>query len=256
MNIRFLGTHNLESRDSKFLSLLIDNVLVIDAGGLTSSLTFSAQLQLKAILLTHHHYDHIRDIPALAMNLYLQDATIDIYSNQTVCDVLSSHLLNGRLYPKFHEIPEDKPTVRFRVIEPLEPETIEDYGILAVPVKHSDATVGYQITSPDGKTVFCTGDTGPGLAACWEKVSPQLLIIEVTSPNEYEEWAANAGHLTPSLLGQELISFREIRGYLPRVVTVHMNPMLIEEIGAEITDLAGTLEASITLAHEGMEIRL
>ena len=256
MNIRFLGTHNLESQSSRFVSLLIDGVLALDAGGLTADLSLSEQLRLKAVLLTHHHYDHIRDIPALAMNLFLQDAAIDIYSIQPVGDALNSHLLDGRLYPRFQEVPEGKPTVSFKTLTPLKSESIAGYDILAVPVKHSVIAVGYQITDGNGKAVFFTGDTGPGLDAVWELVSPQLLVIEVTSSDKYSEWAADAGHLTPCLLEQELTSFQKLKGYLPRVVTVHMNPMLIEEIATGLTAVAKALGASVTLAAEGMQIRL
>jgi ribonuclease BN (tRNA processing enzyme) len=256
MNIRFLGAHNLESRGSRFVSLLIDDVLALDAGGLTADLSLAEQLRLKAVLLTHHHYDHIRDIPALAMNLFLQEATIDIYSTHTVGDALDSHLLDGRLYPRFQEVPADRPTVSFRAIEPLKSENIEGYNVLAVPVKHSVATVGYQITAPDGKTIFYTGDTGAGLATVWELVSPQLLVIEVTSPDKYSEWAADAGHLTPRLLEQELRSFQKLKEYLPQVVTVHMNPMLIDEIATELAAVAKALGAPVTPAIEGMQIQL
>jgi ribonuclease BN (tRNA processing enzyme) len=256
MNISFLGAHNLESRGSRFVSLLIDNILALDAGGLTADLSLAEQLRLKAVLLTHHHYDHIRDIPALAMNLFLQEATIDIYSTQTVGDALDSHLLDGRLYPRFQEVPEDRPTVSFRALTPLKSENIAGYDVLAVPVKHSVATVGYQITDSNGRAVFYTGDTGPGLDAVWELVAPQLLVIEVTSPNKYGEWAVEAGHLTPRLLEQELTSFQKLKGYLPRVVTVHMNPMLIDEIEAELAAVAEALGASVTPAIEGMQIRL
>ena len=71
MNIRFLGAHNSESKDVRPACLLIDNVLAIDAGGLTSSLTFSEQLAIKALLVTHHHYDHIKDIPMMGMTFYI-----------------------------------------------------------------------------------------------------------------------------------------------------------------------------------------
>ncbi|MFC1909657.1 lactamase, partial [Chloroflexota bacterium] len=95
---------------------------------------------------------------------------------------------------------------------------------MAVPVSHSTPAVGYQVTSPDGKTLFYTGDTGAGLADCWQQVSPQLLIIEVTASNEFQEVLLYKGHLTPGLLAQELESFRKIKGYLPQVITVHMSP--------------------------------
>ena len=256
MKILILGAHNTESRDSRLTCLLIDDLLAIDAGALTSSLSFQAQQEVRAILLTHQHYDHIRDIPAIAINHLFNETTINIYSTQTVHDILATHLLNGKLYPKFLEFPETKPTVNFTVIEPYQPQQIEGYGVLAVPVNHSDLTVGYQVTSPDGKAVFYTSDTGPCLTVCWEHVSPQLLITEVTLSNAQEEFATRSGHLTPNLLEQELTNFRQLKGYLPPVVVVHINPMLEKEISAEIAAVAKALNTSITLAYEGMQLDL
>ena len=256
MDIQILGAHNCESQATKFPGLLIDDSLVLDAGGLTSSLSFPAQQKLKAILLTHQHYDHIRDVPVIAMNFYLSGATIDIYSTQPVYDALTAHLLDGKLYPNFLERPEGNPAIRFTVIEPYRTEQIEGYSVLAVPVNHSVPSVGYQITSPDGKVVFYTGDTGPGLTDCWEQVSPQLLIIEVTAPDGYEESCREKGHLTPGLLKQELAVFRELKSYLPRVVVVHMDPGLEVEIKAEIAAVARDLNSPITLGYEGMRLHL
>jgi len=256
MNIQVLGAHNCESQKSKFICLLIDDALVIDAGGLTSSLSFSAQQKLKAILLTHQHYDHIRDIPAIAMNFFLRDTTINIYSTKPVYDALYLHLLGGKLYPNFLEHPQENPTIKFALIQPRQAQQIEGYSILAVSVIHSVPTVGYQITSADGKIVFYTSDTGPGLAECWEYVSPQLLITEVSVPDSYEEYARKSGHLTPSLLKRELVSFRELKGYLPQVVAVHMDPGLEKEIEVEIATVAKELGSSITLGYEGMRLQL
>jgi len=258
MNIQVLGAHNCESQNSRLISLLIDDTIAIDAGSLTSSLSFSAQQRLKAILLTHQHYDHIRDIPAIAMNFALHSAstTINIYSIQSVYDTLATHLLNGKLYPKFLEQPQGNPTIKFTIVEPYQAEQIEGYDILAVPVNHTGPAVGYQVTSPDGKIALYTGDTGPGLADCWEHVSPQLLIIEVTAPDKYEEFAKEKGHLTPSLLKEELTVFRELKGYLPPVVVVHMNPRLEKEIETEIATVAKTLNNSINLGYEGMQLNL
>ncbi|MFC2005212.1 MBL fold metallo-hydrolase [Chloroflexota bacterium] len=256
MNIKLLGAHNCESQHTRLSSLLINDTLVLDAGGLTSGLSLQAQQKLKAVLLTHQHYDHIRDILALAMNLFLSRAAINVYSTLPVYDTLTANLFDGKLYLNFLELPQGNPTIKFIVIEPLKTEQIEDYSILAIPVNHSVPAVGYQITSPDDKVLFYTGDTGPDLGECWEQVSPQLLIIEVTASNRFEEFAKESGHLTPSLLKQELIAFRQVKGYLPQVVTVHMSPGLEEEIRAEIAVIAGELNDSITLGYEGMELNL
>ena len=256
MKIRFLGAHNCERQNQKLVSLLIDGVLAIDAGSLTSSLSLEEQRKIKAVLLTHQHYDHVRDIPALAMNLFLGGAATRIYSIPAALDVLARHLLNDEIYPDFRQKPEQNPTVSFSVIEPHRAETIEGYTVLAVPVHHGVPTVGYQVTSGDGKSVFYSGDTGPGLSECWRRISPQLLIIEVTASNKYADWVGESGHLAPSLLKQELAGFKKVNGYLPPVVTVHMNPDLEEEIAAELAAVARDLDCSITVAKEGMEINI
>jgi cAMP phosphodiesterase len=256
MNIQILGAHNLESRDSRYVSLLIDDVLAIEAAALTSSLPFSAQQKLKAVLLTHQHYDHVKDIPALGMNFLLHENTIEICSTRPVYEALAAHLLNDVLYPNFMEKPAGKPAIRFRVVEPYRAEQIGGYSVLAVPVNHAVPAVGYQVTSADGRVIFYSSDTGPGLADRWRQISPELLIIEVTAPNRREEFARRSGHLTPGLLGLELDSFRQLKGYLPQVVLVHMNPVEEKDIAAEIAAVASSLNTTIQLGYEGMRINL
>jgi len=154
------------------------------------------------------------------------------------------------------EKPENKPTIRFTVIEPGKSEQIAGYSILALSVNHSIPAVGYQVISSDGKELFYTGDTGSGLTDCWKHVSPQLLIAEVTASDRFKEAAGNGGHLTPTLLKQELIIFRELKGYLPQVITVHMSPGLEAEIESEIATVAAALNSPITLAYEGMRLHI
>ncbi len=255
MNITTLGAHNCESQKTRLTTLLIDDVIAIDAGALTSSLTFLAQNQIKAILLTHQHYDHIKDIPTIAFNFAMAWATLNVYSTLPVYQALSL-ILSNKLYPNFLEFPQENPSLKFNLIEPYQATQIEGYDVLALPVNHSTPTVGYQVTSPEGKTMFYTGDTGPGLEDCWQRISPQLLITEVSAPNRFQELYQRRGHFTPYLLKEELASFRELKGYLPKVVIVHMNPRLEEEIKAELATLAQSLGHPITSAHEGMQIAI
>jgi len=256
MNIRILGAHNVESRRTRCVSLLVDDILAVDAGGLTSGLSVLEQNRLKTVLLTHQHYDHIRDIPTLALNFSTNGNGIDVYATHSTCKAIVTHLLNGTLYPKFQEATEAKPAIHFKFIEPYKSRKIKAYEIIAVPVKHADSTVGYQISDGAGKTMFYTADTGPGLSDCWPYVSPQLLIVDVTVPNRLEEFARKTGHLTPALLHAEMASFRDLKGYLPEVVAVHMNPAMEREIREELGVIAGALGSEITLAREGMRLQL
>jgi ribonuclease BN (tRNA processing enzyme) len=255
MKITTLGAHNCESQNTRLTTLLVDDAIAIDAGSLTSSLSFPAQLRLKAILLTHQHYDHIRDVPTIAFNFAMAWSTLNVYSTIHVYQALSL-ILGNKLYPNFLEFPQENPSLKFNLIEPYQAVPIEGYDVLVLPVSHSVPTVGYQVTSPEGKTVFYTGDTGPGLEDCWQRISPQLLITEVSAPDRFQELYQRRKHFTPNLLREELGSFRELKGYLPQVVVVHMNPELEGEIRAELATVAQALGNTITPAHEGMQITL
>jgi phosphoribosyl 1,2-cyclic phosphodiesterase len=255
MKIRFLGAHNCETKNTRLVSLLVDDVLAIDVGGLTAALSLEEQLRLKAVLLTHQHFDHIRDIPTLAMNLFLANAGITVHSIPEVFEVLAKNLMDEVIYPDFRKRRPENPAIRFSPVAPNKTQPILDYDILPVPVKHGVPTVGYQL-SADGKTFFYTSDTGPGLTECWQQVSPQLIITEVTAVNKYSQWAAEGGHLTPALLQQELNDFKKLKGYLPPVVIVHMTPYMEKEIAAELAAVSKALDSPITLAREGMELNL
>ena len=255
MKIRILGAHMFESKNTRLSSILIDDVLAVDAGGLTSTLSFDEQERVEHILLTHGHYDHIRDVPAIALKN--QHRTINVHSIQPALEVLTAHLINGIVYPKFTEWPSpEKPALKLNTKEPYKNVTAGSCEVLAVPVSHAVPSVGFQITDSQGKSIFFSGDTGPGLSSCWEHIAPQILIIETALSNKSEGIAPKPGHLCPSLLKQELVSFKKIRGYLPRVILTHMNPEVEEEIREESQRVADELEIGITLAYEDMIIEV
>ena len=255
MELEILGAHNCESAEARLTSLLIDGVLALDAGGLTSTLSLSAQRGLKAVLLTHHHFDHVRDLATLGMNLYGW-GSIELYAPESALGVVGSYIFSDELYIDFSRRPSPRPTFKMCPLEPYKEAMIHGYAVLPLPVNHSVPTVGYQITSGDDKCLFYTGDTGRNHPSLWQAVSPQLLVTEVTMPNSYEEMATSAGHLTPGLLREELLELRRAKGYLPRIVIVHMNPQLEGEIGREVEGVATELGAEITLGYEGMRINL
>jgi phosphoribosyl 1,2-cyclic phosphodiesterase len=256
LDISILGAHSCEIRGTKCISFLVNNKVAIDAGGLTSSLSTEEQSQLKAILLTHAHYDHIKDIPILALNLFRLGASIEVYGSLDVCNAITTHFLNGTIYPDFQNLPREKPTVRFNIIEPYKPYKIEGLDILALPANHPVDSFGYQISNNEGKSCFYTSDTGSGLSTCWKHISPDLILADLTLPNSYSDFAVKTGHLTPNLLENELLRFRELKGYSPRVVVVHTDPTLEGIIEEEVKATSVVSNMRLEMAYEGMQIRL
>ncbi len=255
MRIRFLGTHNSESRNTRLLSFVIDKQLAVDAGSLTSELTFAEQKKIRWVLISHGHYDHIKTIPTLAFNNI--EHLIKVYATPVTLDVIS-RLMDGVMYPEFTSDSSylGKATIDLVPVEPYATWQIGSYQLTAVPVNHSLQAVGFEISSAEGNRLFYTGDTGNNLGKVWESISPQTLIIDVTFPNRLKTTAEDANHLCPEMLMEELVSFHRIKGYFPEVITIHMNPQLEAEITEEIEEVSGMLEIPISIAHEGKEISI
>ncbi len=108
MEIRILGAHNVESANTRLTSLLVDGVLAVDAGALTSSLTFAEQEKVSSILLTHCHYDHIRDVPAIALNISYVRKLSRFILRPARWNAILNNVLNDVIYPNFTERPNGK----------------------------------------------------------------------------------------------------------------------------------------------------
>jgi len=258
VEIQILGAHATEVKGARLTSLLIDGVLAVDAGGLTSALSLPQQEKIKAVLLSHHHFDHTRDLVTLGANVNYWQGQIEVYALQQTLDVVIPCLLDGKIYVNFLEYPsKEKPSLLLKAIEPYSKKVIAGYEILALPVKHSAPTIGYQITSPQGKRLFYTGDTGPGFVlAIGQHISPHLLITEVEGPNRFEDWLKGVGHLSANLLKEELIQFKELKRYLPRIIVIHIGNPYEQQIEEEVAQVAKELEANISLGHEDMKLVL
>jgi len=257
VKIQILGAHATEVKGARLTSLLVDGVLALDAGGLTSALSLSQQKKIKALLLTHHHFDHTRDLITLGADVNHWEGQIEVYALQQTLDVVIPCLLDGKMYINFLEYPsKEKPSLLVQAIEPYSRKTIAGYDVLVLPVKHSVPAVGYQVTSPQGKSFFYTGDTTTGISHCWQHISPQLLIIEVTGPNELEDWLKGVGHMSAGLLKEELTQFRQLKGYLPRVIVIHIGNVYEQQIKEEVAQVARELGADISLGYEDMRLVL
>ncbi|MBM3934304.1 MAG: hypothetical protein FJ319_08395 [SAR202 cluster bacterium] len=215
MQVRILGSHNGQTRDTRFAGYLVDGVLALDAGTLTRALTADELRRIKAVLLSHRHYDHCIDLWPLAVNARRSGTTIDVFGIPDTMEFVAWSLIDSRNTGDFTKTPSPQnPVLRHHRIETMKQFPVLDYKVTAMTVPHGVPGVGYSIS--DGKTeLFYTGDTGEGMGAFWKYAAPQALLTEVTYDDANADKAAASGHITPRMLGESMAQFKELRGFYP-----------------------------------------
>lgn len=250
-----LGAHKTDFKGGGAVSLLVDGRLALDAGSLTAGLSLDEQAAVEAVLISHRHFDHVKDLPLFGLNTAFRGTT-PVYTTASVRDSLLAHLLNPELWLALTEWPPERPSLRFEIIEPLRPFPVGDYLVTAVPVGHGPPTVGFHV-SRGGRSFFYGADCGPGgLTEAWRTVRADLLILEVSFANANREAAERAKHLTPELLGAELRTLRAVQGRVPPVLAVHLDPAQEDAIRPELAEVAAELGVEVTVAARGLTVEL
>lgn len=255
MKIFVLGCGGSRGRNSRPTAFLVDNKLLLDCGSVTEVLNPKDCARVDNILITHSHIDHIGDLPFLAeLTFDLRAAPVNVYGIKETIDSISSHILNGHIWPNFSKIPNLKESkLTYNTLDPLQKKPIGGYSVLPIPVNHTIPTVGYLID--DGKNAFAfTGDTYI-TDSFWENIQRserlRAVIIETSFPNSLEEVARITGHLTPRLLNEEIkkLNRDEVKVYIS-----HIKPLYKKELVKELKSLSK--KSPLIVLEDGIEIRL
>ena len=251
MRLKILGAHNTESLSTRLACALLDGVVALDAGAITSTLTLAQQQNIKHVLITHRHYDHIRDLLTLGINARSSGLTL-VYSIDEVIKSIRAFYINGELYPDFTKDSGVPPKFMLTSVKPKESFRLLDYEVTPLEVRHSVPSVGY-LVDKGGTTFFFSGDCGEGLAETLAGRRIDLLITEVTYGDAQMSRAAAQGHMTPAILAGQLLEMSPRPG---RVIVMHMDPMLEVQIKQELAVFKKTTGIDLTLGREGQEVRL
>ena len=257
MKIRVLGAHNMETSQTKHTCFLVDDSLAIDAGSLMTALTSNEKNRLGAILLTHRHFDHVRDLPSLGLQTMDNGATVDLYGLPDTLDAVSTRLMDGLLYPNFTVRPTPEcPKYRLRPIAPGRAFNVCGIEVLPLSVPHGAPAVGFVVRKGSATAAF-TGDTGGGLLPFLAHSSPpEVFFVEVTFSNGGDARARASRHLTPFLLCEELEEARKQGLSLPQIVAVHRDPSHEQAILQELAEVSKKLNITITPAHAGHRVSI
>jgi hypothetical protein len=71
-----------------------------------------------------------------------------------------------------------------------------------------------------------------------------------------KEEAIRTKHLTPELLKKELVLFKTLKHYLPKIVVIHRNPLYEDEIKSELELVSKEINTEIIIGHEDLVIDL
>lgn len=238
MKFRVLGCSGGELPHHKTTCFLVDDRLAVDAGALTASLELEDLLRVDDIVLTHSHFDHIKDVPLLADLLVGRRRTpVRVHASTECAETLHHSVFNDRLWPDFTRIPNaERPVMEIRPFSPGRAFKAGRYTFRPVPVCHPVESVGFVMT--DGKVeVAISGDTGP-TTNFWKRVNAakrlKALLVELSFPNELQGLADVSGHLTPNTLATELAKLD--RNGFP-VLLYHLKPAYAATLRREVRAL-------------------
>lgn len=256
MHLRVLGCHGGETPHHRTSSFLLDGVFGIDAGAVTSQLALDEQSSLKAVAVSHAHFDHVKDLATLADNrCQSAEHPLLVAGTRATIRALRTHFFNNVLWPDFSTIPlvrTGKPTIEFVELQLDHVTDIEGYSVHAVEVNHTIETSGFVI-SRGGRSVAYSGDTGP-TDRFWEAIrsTPDVAAVlqEVSFPNRLSWLAERSGHLTPELLLKEIA---KLEGRRLAMLMYHIKPCFQGEVEAE---LAATCNDDLDVLALGDELLL
>jgi 3',5'-cyclic-nucleotide phosphodiesterase len=241
MELRVIGCHGGETPKHRTSAFVLDEILAIDAGSLTSGMEVKAQDALQAVLVSHAHLDHIRDLATIADNRTQTRAPpLLVCGTAQTLDILKKHFFNGLLWPDFTKIPNAKhPTIKYVTLEPEVPKKIAGYTVRAIMVTHTIDTCAFVVEGAGGAIAY-SGDTGP-TDRLWEVLNEtkdlRALLMEVSFPNEEQRLATASGHHTPQTLLPDLKKYKSPKD-LPTLL-YHIKPVFQRVVERECAKLKG-----------------
>jgi cAMP phosphodiesterase len=239
MRLEILGCNASLFPGQRHTAFLVDKHLLVDAGTIGEALDANRQSLIEAILITHPHLDHVKELASLADNLFImgEGKSITVYALDSVLEVIKKHIFNNIIWPDFSRLPNpDSPVIHWSPLESERSYSICGYTVTPYIVNHSVAAAGYKIVGPDASFIF-TGDTGPTDLIWKAATGLSALIAEVSFPNSLEELAVGSQHLTPAMLARELEKLPEIP---PLILISHVKSSYYGQIARELAEITST----------------
>ncbi len=238
MKLQVLGCHGGELPKCKTTCFLIDGVLALDAGALTGTLSLDALCKVDDIVVSHSHFDHVKDLPLLAdLIVGRRDRPVTVHASRECAKTLRENMFNNSLWPDFTRIPTKRnPVLELKPFKAGATFKVGKYTIQSVRVSHPVESCGFVVTNGSA-SVAMSGDTGP-TEQLWKVLNKtrnlKAVLLETSFPNKLQQLADISGHLTPQTLQTELGKFKR-NG--TDVLLYHLKPAFVPQLKKELAGL-------------------
>ena len=234
--LRSTFTESAKAANTQHLTCFVVNDRVaIDAGSLAMGCSDSQRANIRDVVLTHAHLDHIAGLPLFLDDLFSElTSPINIHASADTIEVLERDIFNWHVYPRFSELGNSSgPILKYQPFETGIDFHVAGLNIRPVPVNHKVPSSGFLISDADSR-VAITGDTFC-LNEFWTEINNcqglSALLIECAFPDHLEDLARVSHHLTPKTLAVELKKF--LKTEVP-IYVINMKPMHREAITREL----------------------
>jgi len=232
-----IDENGVASQRQHLLSIIIDDCVAIDAGSLALSCSNRQRQQIRDIILTHTHLDHIAGLPMFIDDLFgCLTEPIRIHATEEMVGILERDIFNWSIYPRFSELSnENGAVVEYCKFERGDRFEVKHLNVHSVGVNHPVSASGY-IVSDGNAAVAVTGDTAETddfWQACALEPDLRAAFVECAFPNELESLACVSGHLTPARLAGEIAKVAD-RSF--PVFVINIKPMYRDKVMAQLRD--------------------
>jgi len=215
------------------ISYLIDDNLLIDAGGLLHSADMKTLLNIDNVLISHSHMDHIKDLPLWGDLIFGQRSPIIVKGTQQALDAIKNHVFNWVIWPDFTSIPTpEKPIFKFEAIKENDTFKMGKYEITSVKVDHTVLSTAFIVD--DGEVSFVYSSDTSNTDEIWKKVNEKDnlkdIFMEISFSNALQSVADVSKHYTPDTLA---IDLKKIKKDVP-IYLYHIKPAVMDTVKKEV----------------------
>jgi cAMP phosphodiesterase len=235
VNVRVLGSCGSRVPGQQTSCLLIDEDVVVDAGGITAKLSVEEQSAINHVLISHAHLDHVCDLAFLADNVMARRTEpLRVWAPEEVLTVLQKNVFNDQLWPDLTQLRlHGFPVIELCRLTECETTRVGSLDVRWAKTNHPVFAAGYLLTK-EQTSILYSGDTTT-TEALWSLGRSvdglSAVFVETSFPDRLKSLAQKTGHLTPEMLIKELDKLD--KPGVP-VKIFHMKPQYLEEISAEL----------------------